>query len=58
MRIVWIMVDAATPWPWIAAIALLAGGFQVFRKSWPIVAAAWNRATDEAGVVDSAAQVR
>jgi branched-chain amino acid transport system permease protein len=58
MRIVWITVDAATPWPWIAGIALLAGGFHVFRKTWPIVAAAWNRATDEAGVVDTAAQLR
>jgi branched-chain amino acid transport system permease protein len=58
MRLVWITVDAATPWPWIAAIALLAGGFHVFRKTWPIVAAAWNRATDEAGVVDTLAQRR
>lgn len=56
MRIAWIAVDAATPWPWIAAIALLAGGFHVFRKTWPIVAAAWDRATVEAGVVDTAAR--
>jgi hypothetical protein len=58
MRLVWITVDAATPWPWIGAIALLAGGFHVFRKTWPMVAAAWNRATDEAGVVDTLAQRR
>jgi hypothetical protein len=58
MRVVWITVDAASPWPWIAAIALFAGGFLVFRKTWPIVAAAWNRATDEAGAVNTAAQRR
>jgi branched-chain amino acid transport system permease protein len=58
MRIVWITVDAASPWPWIAAVALLAGGFLAFRRTWPIVAAAWNRAIEEAGVVARAAQLR
>jgi branched-chain amino acid transport system permease protein len=58
MRIVWIMVDAASPWPWIAAMALFAGGLLVFRKTWPIVAAAWSRATDEAGAVNTAARRR
>ncbi|MDQ2963590.1 MAG: branched-chain amino acid ABC transporter permease [Pseudomonadota bacterium] len=54
MRIFWITVDAATPWPWIAAIASLFVGFYVLRKIWPFVAAAWDRAADEAGVVDTA----
>jgi branched-chain amino acid transport system permease protein len=58
MRIVWIQVDAAMPWPWIGAIVLLAGGFHVFRKTWPIVAGAWNRAIDEAEVANAAAQRR
>src|SRR5438874_10253626 len=42
MRIVWISVEAASPWPWLASIALLAGGFLVLRKIWPSVAEAWN----------------
>lgn len=58
MRVAWIAVDAATPWPWVAAIVLLVGGFHVFRKAWPIVAVAWTRAAGEAGVVDTAAPLR
>jgi len=58
MRILWITVDAASPWPWIAALALLAGGFLVFRRIWPSVAGAWNRATDEAGTASIAAPRR
>jgi branched-chain amino acid transport system permease protein len=58
MRIVWNTIDAATPWPWVAAVALLAGGFYVFRKSWPLVAAAWDRATEEAGAAGNAAAPR
>lgn len=58
MRIAWITVDAGTPWPWMAAIALLAGGFHVFRKSWSVVATAWNRATGEAGVTNVPAHLR
>ena len=56
MRIVWISVEAASPWPWLASIALLAGGFLVLRKIWPSVAEAWNRATDEAGAATTGAQ--
>jgi branched-chain amino acid transport system permease protein len=41
MRIAGIPVDAATPWPWIGALAAMAGGFVVFRRTWPIVSAAW-----------------
>jgi branched-chain amino acid transport system permease protein len=48
MRLFGINVDAATPWPWITGVVLLAAGFYVFRLTWPIVAAAWERATEEA----------
>ena len=56
--IVWTTVDAGSPWPWIAAVVLLAVGFHVFRKTWAIVAGAWNRAIDEAGAANAAAQLR
>jgi branched-chain amino acid transport system permease protein len=48
MRLLWIALDAATPWPWIGAAALLAVGFLTFRRTWRVVAAAWDRANDEA----------
>jgi branched-chain amino acid transport system permease protein len=44
-----VVIDAATPWPWLAATLLLVAGFLVFRRTWPRVAAAWQRATEEAG---------
>jgi branched-chain amino acid transport system permease protein len=47
MRLLRIDLDAATPWPWIGAVALLAVGFLAFRATWPRVAAAWARAGDE-----------
>ena len=34
--------------PWIVALALLAGGFLLLSRTWPHVAAAWQRASDEA----------
>jgi len=43
-----VSLDAATPWPWLAAALLLVGGFLAFRRTWPGVAAAWQRATGEA----------
>ena len=49
MRLLGIAVDAATPWPWLASIALAAGGFALFRATWPIVARAWDRASIESG---------
>ena len=48
MRLLWISVDAATPWPWTIAALLLVAGFVAFRKTWRAIAAAWNRASDEA----------
>jgi branched-chain amino acid transport system permease protein len=37
-------LDTASVTPWLAAIALLAGGFLLFRRTWPIVGAAWHDA--------------
>ena len=48
MRLFWIDMDTATPWPWLAALALLVAGAFFFRRSWPLVARAWQAATDEA----------
>lgn len=48
MKLFWVDLDAATPWPWVTAVVLLAAGFYVFRKTWRFVAAAWTRALDEA----------
>ena len=48
MRLLWTPVDAASPWPWVVAMAALGGGFLLFRSTWPVVAAAWERARAEA----------
>jgi branched-chain amino acid transport system permease protein len=48
MRLFWVGIDATTPWPWLVAVAMVAGGFTIFRTTWPIVAAAWHQATAEA----------
>jgi len=48
MRLLGISLDAATPWPWLFAGALLVVGFFAFRATWGRVAAAWSRAGDEA----------
>jgi len=48
MRLLWIAMDTATPWPWIVAVVLLVAGFVAFRMTWRRVAAAWDRAGDEA----------
>jgi branched-chain amino acid transport system permease protein len=43
-----VTVDTSTPWPWLAAIALVLLGFYAFRRGWPLVARAWQQAGDEA----------
>lgn len=48
MRLVWVGLDAATPWPWFTATLMLVGGFLVLRTTWCRVAAAWQEASDEA----------
>ena len=44
MRLLWTDVDAASPWPWIAAAVALIVGFLLFRATWGLVVAAWERA--------------
>ncbi len=39
-------MDGSRPWPWLAAVVLLAVGFYGFRASCRVVAAAWQRAED------------
>lgn len=39
-----VTLDTASFVPWIAAIVLLAGGFLLFRRTWPVVGAAWHDA--------------
>jgi len=48
MRLLWTQVDAASPSPWIAAGAALAGGGLLLRIACRRVAAAWERAAAEA----------
>ena len=45
MKLFGIAIDAATPWPWIAAIVFLVGGGFAARRMWPRVAAAWASAS-------------
>jgi hypothetical protein len=37
-------LDAAAALPWIAAAVFIAGGFWLFRRSWPVVDRAWGEA--------------
>jgi hypothetical protein len=37
-------LDTTSAMPWIAAIALLVGGFLLFRRTWLLVGAAWHDA--------------
>jgi branched-chain amino acid transport system permease protein len=37
-------LDAARPLPWVIAAAALIGGFAAFRRTWPVIANAWNDA--------------
>jgi branched-chain amino acid transport system permease protein len=48
MTLFWIDTDSSTPWPWLAAVALLAIGFWIFRRSLPAVSSAWERAAQAA----------
>jgi hypothetical protein len=43
----WTPLDAASPWPWIIAAVALVGGFVLFRATWRLVGAAWDRASAE-----------
>ncbi len=39
-----VALDTASFVPWIGAVMLLAGGFLLFRRTWPLVGAAWHDA--------------
>jgi branched-chain amino acid transport system permease protein len=45
MSLFGISLDAATPWPWLVAIALAAGGTAMTRAVWPVAARALGDAT-------------
>jgi branched-chain amino acid transport system permease protein len=42
MRMFGVSFDAATVWPWLVAVALIAVGSFLTRLVWPMVAHAWN----------------
>jgi branched-chain amino acid transport system permease protein len=50
MKLFWVAIDTATPWPWAVAGLFAVGGFYAFRKTWPYVAAAWQKASEEAAL--------
>ena len=58
MKLFWVGFDTAAPWPWIVAGLLAVGGFYAFRKTWPRVSTAWQRASDEAGLDRSSGEAR
>ncbi len=47
MKLFWIPMDTARPWPWLAAALALVAGGAALRALWPRVAAAWARAGEE-----------
>jgi branched-chain amino acid transport system permease protein len=49
-----IALNSASTLPWIAAAALVAGGFGLFRLTWPLVGAAWHDAFAHAHRVETA----
>jgi MYXO-CTERM domain-containing protein len=48
MRLFGVSIDTSTPWPWLAALALLAIGAFLARRSFAKVKDAWQQATEEA----------
>jgi branched-chain amino acid transport system permease protein len=49
-----IALDSASTTSWVAAAALVAGGFGLFRLTWPLVGAAWHDAFAHAHRVETA----
>jgi branched-chain amino acid transport system permease protein len=47
MKLFWIPMDTARPWPWIVASMLAAGGAAALLRLWPRVSAAWALAGEE-----------
>jgi branched-chain amino acid transport system permease protein len=50
MSFLYVPIDAAKPAPWAVAAVLLFGGFWVFRRTWGVVANAWDNAVVAAAV--------
>jgi branched-chain amino acid transport system permease protein len=44
MSFLHVPLDARSPLPWLVAALLAAGGFWLFRRTWPVVASAWSAA--------------
>jgi branched-chain amino acid transport system permease protein len=47
MKLFWVPMDTAKPWPWILGVALAAGGAVALLRLWPRVSAAWALAGEE-----------
>jgi branched-chain amino acid transport system permease protein len=47
MKLFWIPMDTARPWPWLGAAVALLVGAAVLRALWPRIAAAWAQAGEE-----------
>ena len=47
MKLFWIPMDTARPWPWLGAALALVAGAVALRALWPRVEAAWARAGEE-----------
>ncbi len=47
MKLFWIPMDTARPWPWVAAALVLVAGAAALRALWPRVAEAWAAAGEE-----------
>ena len=47
MKLFWIPMDTAKPWPWLAAAVLLAVGAAALLRLWPRVSRAWASAGEE-----------
>jgi len=50
MKLFWIPMNAATPWPWLGAAGVALVGFFLLRLATPRVRAAWELAGDEARI--------
>lgn len=48
VRALWMSFDATAPLNWLLILAVLAGGFVLFRLTWPRVATAWAEAAHAA----------
>jgi branched-chain amino acid transport system permease protein len=47
MKLFWIPMDTAKPWPWIGAAVVAAIGSFALARAWPRIAAAWAEAAEE-----------